>query len=262
MSDTPLRATSPEPTLSVVIPALNEEGSIRPTVERLAGHLSTQGIPHQIVVVNDASDDSTAAILDQLAFENPSVHPVHRVPPRGVGRAVRAGLEHVTGDFVVVVMADLSDDPDDVVQYYRKLLEGYDCVFGSRFIKGAKVERYPPFKLFLNRLANKFFQWMFWCPFNDLTNAFKAYRVEVIRDCGPYRSCHFNIFTEMSMAAVARDYRIAQVPVQWHGRRSGGSKLLLTRMSRRYLGTFLMVWSQWFFFRDDLVADRRGNSKS
>ncbi|MBY0588591.1 glycosyltransferase family 2 protein [bacterium] len=245
--------------LSVVIPALNEAENIRETVHQLMACLRSEEIPFEIVVVNDASDDGTGQVLDELAQEDSAIKPVHRQQPRGVGRAVSAGLEHVTGTVVVIVMGDRSDDPLDVVTYYRTILQGYDCVFGSRFVSGSRVERYPPFKLALNRLANKFFQWMFWCPFNDLTNAFKGYRIEVIKQCQPYRACHFNIFIEMSMKAISVDYRIAQIPVRWYGREKGGSKLLLSRMGRRYLGTFLMVWSQWFFFRDDLLADQNAN---
>ena len=101
--------------------------------------------------------------------------------------AIRAGLEGVKGDVVVVYMADLSDSPEDVVAYYRKIREGYDCVFGSRFIKGSTVENYPIVKLVCNRIVNQGIRLLFWTRFNDLTNAFKAYRTAVIRDCGPYR---------------------------------------------------------------------------
>ena len=101
-------------------------------------------------------------------------------------------------------MADASDDPDDVVVYYRKILEGYDCVFGSRFIQAARSTNYPLVKLFVNRIVNKLLQWLFWTRFNDLTNAFKAYRTAVIRDCGPYRASHFNITIEMSLSALIR----------------------------------------------------------
>ena len=162
---------------------------------------------------------------------------VNRTPPGGFGRAVRSGMEAVKGDVVVVYMADLSDSPDDVVAYYRKIREGYDCVFGSRFIKGSEVQNYPPVKLFVNRIVNRCIQFMFWTRFNDLTNAFKAYRTAVIRDCGPYRACHFNLTLEMSLGALIRDYNIAQIPIRWYGRTWGSSNLKLGEMGRRYLST-------------------------
>jgi hypothetical protein len=103
----------------------------------------------------------------------------HPQTPRGFGRAVRSGLEAARGDTVVVCMADSSDDPADVLRYHRKLEEGYDCVFGSRFVKGSRVVHYPRGKLIANRIVNKCIQVLFRCPYNDLTNAFKAYRREV-----------------------------------------------------------------------------------
>ncbi len=187
---------------------------------------------------------------------DPNVRTVNRTPPGGFGRAVRAGLEVVEGDVVVVYMADLSDDPHDVVVYYRKILEGYDCVYGSRFIKGSKVDRYPWVKLVFNRIVNKCVQFMFWTRFNDLTNAFKAYRTAVVRDCGPYRASHFNITLEMSLSALIRRYEVAQVPIHWYGRTWGDSKLKLRDMGRKYLCTVLMFYFQRQLIADDLVAER------
>ena len=165
-------------------------------------------------------------------------------------------MEAVKGDVVVVYMADLSDSPDDVVAYYRKIREGYDCVFGSRFIKGSKVHNYPLVKLIFNRIVNRCIQLMFWTRFNDLTNAFKAYRTAVIRDCGPYRACHFNLTLEMSLGALIRDYHVAQIPIRWNGRTWGSSNLRLREMGRRYLSTLLMMFFQRHLIADDLLADR------
>jgi dolichol-phosphate mannosyltransferase len=175
---------------------------------------------------------------------------------------MRSGLEAVTGDIVVVYMADLSDSPDDVVAYYRKIREGYDCVFGSRFTKGSEVQNYPPVKLFINRIVNRCIQLMFWTRLNDLTNAFKAYRTDVIRDCGPYRACHFNLTLEMSLGALIRNYNIAQIPIKWYGRTWGSSNLKLGEMGRRYLSTLLMMFFQRYLIADDLLADRLASNIS
>ena len=90
------------------------------------------------------------------------------------------GLGQVKGDAVVIMMADASDLPSDAVKYWRLLCEGYECVFGSRFIRKGDVVDYPRVKLFVNRLANLFIRVMFNIPLNDTTNAFKAYRRSVI----------------------------------------------------------------------------------
>jgi dolichol-phosphate mannosyltransferase len=243
--------------LSIVIPAYNEEKTIAACVCELQACLRDKhGIPYEIIVVNDNSSDDTEGIVRAEIAKDPAVRIVNRTPPGGFGRAIRSGMEAVKGDVVVVYMADLSDSPDDVVAYYRKIREGYDCVFGSRFIEGSHVQNYPPVKLVVNRIVNRCIQLMFWTRFNDLTNAFKAYRTAVIRDCGPYRACHFNLTLEMSLGALIRDYHVAQIPIQWCGRTWGSSNLKLGEMGRRYLSTLLMMFFQRHLIADDLLADR------
>ena len=159
-------------------------------------------------------------------------------------------------------MADLSDDPEDVVKYYHKLLEGYDCVFGSRFIKGSYVKDYPRLKLVINRIVNRCVQLMFWTKFNDLTNAFKAYRMSVVQECGPFRASHFNITLEMSLSVLCRRYNVAQVPINWYGRTWGSSNLRLREMGRKYLCTLLMMFFQKMLISDDLVAEQLSQSRN
>ena len=243
--------------LSIVIPAYDEEKTITKCIHELQACLRDKHeIPYEIIVVNDSSKDHTEEAVRAEMAKDPAIWVVNRTPPGGFGRAVRSGIEAVKGDIVVVYMADLSDSPDDVVAYYRKIREGYDCVFGSRFIKGSEVQNYPAVKLFVNRIVNRCIQFLFWTRFNDLTNAFKAYRTAVIRDCGPYRACHFNLTLEMSLGALIRDYHIAQIPIRWYGRTWGSSKLKLGEMGRRYLSTLLMMFFQRYLIADDLLADR------
>jgi dolichol-phosphate mannosyltransferase len=242
--------------LSVVIPAYNEEQNLPPTVHDLQAALQRAGVPYELILVNDNSTDRTADVIRGLMEKDDRIRTVDRLPPGGFGRAVRAGLERVEGDCVAICMADSSDDPDDVVRYYRKLEEGYDCVFGSRFIKGGYVENYPRFKLIMNRIVNRCIQLMFLCPFNDLTNAFKAYRTEVVRSCSPYHACHFNITIEMSLGALSRHYNITQIPIRWYGRKWGSSNLSLGKMGRRYLATLVQAFAERVLISDDLVAEK------
>jgi dolichol-phosphate mannosyltransferase len=249
--------------LSIVIPAYNEEHNIVSCIHELQATVrDNAGIPCEIIVVNDNSADDTERVVRAEMMNDANLRIVNRTPPGGFGRAIRSGLEAVTGDVVVIYMADLSDSPADVVTYYRKIREGYDCVFGSRFIKGSSVENYPPLKLCVNRVVNRCIQLMFWTRFNDLTNAFKAYRTAVIRDCGPYRACHFNLTLEMSLGALIRDYRIAQVPIRWSGRTWGSSNLKLREMGRRYLSTLLMMFFHRYLIADDLLADRLASNSA
>ncbi|MFN0054062.1 MAG: glycosyltransferase family 2 protein [Planctomycetales bacterium] len=243
--------------LSVVIPAYNEEKNIAKCLAELRGALRERQIPYEAIVVNDNSTDGTRAVVEAEMLQDQAVRLVNRRPPGGFGRAVRSGLEAVQGDIVVVYMADCSDDVQDLIKYYRKIVdEGYDCVFGSRFVKGSKVENYPKGKLILNRIVNRCVQWMFWTKFNDLTNAFKAYRTDVIRACGPYCASHFNLTLEMSLSALVRRYNIAEVPISWYGRTWGCSNLKIREMGRRYLSTLLMVFFQKILVSDDILAER------
>ena len=205
MSSAPSKL-APLQLLSVVIPAQNEEGCIASTVEHLYVELRLHNLPHEIVVVDDGSTDGTWGILESLKAQIPSLKPVQNPAPHGFGRAVSRGLDHMAGDAVVVMMADESDDCRDVVRYWKKLNEGYECVFGSRFIAGGGVIGYPKIKLFLNRFANHFISALFRIDLNDTTNAFKAYRKEVIDGCRPLIEPHFNISIEIPLKAIVRGY--------------------------------------------------------
>jgi dolichol-phosphate mannosyltransferase len=247
-------------TLTIIIPAYNEENNITKCINELQATLREKyEIPYEIIIVNDNSKDRTGDVVRAEIAMDDSIRLINRTPPGGFGRAIRTGLEAVRGDVVVIYMADLSDDPEDVVAYYLKLQEGYDCVFGSRFIKGSKVAHYPKLKLIVNRIVNRCIQLMFWTRFNDLTNAFKAYRTEVIRDCGPYHASHFNLTLEMSLGALVRNYNIAQIPISWSGRTWGSSNLRLRQMGRRYLSTLLMLFFERHLIADDLIAERLMN---
>ena len=241
---------------SIIIPAYNEERNILPTIRALAGELRDEDIPFELIVVNDNSSDQTPGVVADARDEFPEITLVHNAPPNGLGRAVRCGLAHYSGDVAAVVMADLSDNPKDVVRCYRAIEEGYDCVFGSRFIKGSHVSQYPIVKLIANRLGNRLIRLMFMTRFNDLTNAFKVYRRHVIDDISPLHAAHFNISIEMSLSALIRRYNILQIPIKWSGRTWGQSNLHLRAMTRRYVCTLLKIWFERLLILDDLMAEK------
>jgi dolichol-phosphate mannosyltransferase len=237
--------------LSIVIPAQNEAGCIASTVEHLHLELRLNQIPHEIVVVDDGSSDATWRILTELQQANPSLRPVQNRGARGFGRAVIYGLEQVSGDAVVIMMADESDDCRDVVRYWKILNEGHDCVFGSRFIPGGGVIDYPRLKLLVNRLANFFIRLLFGIKLNDTTNAFKAYRRTVIEGCRPLLAPHFNLTVELPLKAIVRGYTWTVVPITWRNRRTGVPKLKIKEMGSRYLFICLYVWLEKYFSRGD-----------
>jgi len=228
--------------LSVVIPARNESACIASTIQHLHLELTLNKIEHEIVVVDDGSSDETWNILTELKELVPPLVPLKNPKMAGYGRAVSWGLSQMRGDAAIIMMADESDDCRDVVRYWRSLQEGFDCVFGSRFIKGGGVIDYPFHKLILNRLANLFIQVLFWLPHNDITNAFKAYRREVIEGCSPLIAPHFNLTVEIPLKAIVRGYSWTKIPITWHNRRVGMSKLKIHEMGSRYLFICLYIW--------------------
>jgi len=236
---------------SIVMPARNEEGSLEETLVHIYECLRDESVPHEIVVVDDGSTDGTWALLEKLGEDIPTLRPVKNEGLNGFGRAVITGLDHASGDAVAIMMADESDDPKDAVAYWRRLQQGYDCVFGSRFIKGGAVYDYPKLKWLVNRMANLFIKVLFGIRLNDTTNAFKAYRKEVIDGCRPLISPHFNLTVELPLKAIVRGYSWDVVPITWRNRKAGVAKLKMKEQGSRYLFICLYVWLEKFFSRGD-----------
>jgi dolichol-phosphate mannosyltransferase len=237
---------------SIIIPALNEEESLPATLRDLHATFSRENIPHEIVVVDDGSTDRTWAVLHELSAEISSLNPVQNTEAHGFGRALLRGIDHSRGDAIVFMMADASDSPDHAAAYWRILNdEGYECAFGSRFIKGGRVIDYPRVKLFVNRIANFLVRLTFAIPLNDTTNAFKAYRRTVIDGCRPLIAPHFNLTVEIPLKAIVRGYSWKVIPISWQNRKHGVAKLKIKEMGSRYLFICAYVWLEKYFSRGD-----------
>ena len=221
------------------------------TLREVIRTLGSAGIEHEVLVVDDASTDGTTEILDTLSNELENVRWIRSPYSGGYGFAVRAGLEHFEGDAVAIMMADGSDDPRDLLVYHQILIRGYDCAFGSRFIPGAKVHEYPKVKLAINRVVNFGIRVLFRHGYNDTTNAFKAYRREVIENIQPLLSNHFNLTVEMPLKAIIRGHDYGIVPITWHNRSWGESKLGLREMGSRYLFIVLYAFLEAHLSRGD-----------
>ncbi len=219
---------------SVVIPAHNEEGVIGSTLGKLLGKLNSSGFDFEIVVVADHCTDGTVQILADLVKRDGRIRWVENRGKPGFGMAVRAGLDEYKGDAVAIYMADASDSPDDLCKYFKKIDEGADCVFGSRFIRGSRVGDYPKHKYFLNRFVNYLIKFLFRHGLNDTTTAFKCYRREVIDGCRPFLSPHFNLTVELPLKSFIRGYKFEVIPISWENRKAGISKLKLKEMGSRY----------------------------
>ncbi len=244
-------AQRPLELFSVVIPARDEEESLPSTVGDIYQAFTAAGVPHEIVVVDDGSSDSTWSVLQDLQKTIPTLRPTQNTGLHGFGRAVIWGLDQSRGDGIVIMMADASDAPSDAIKYWQLLNAGRDCAFGSRFVKGGKVIDYPRVKLLVNRLANFFVRLGFNIPLNDTTNAFKAYRRTVIDGCRPFLAPHFNLTVEIPLKAIVRGYNYAITPISWQNRKHGVAKLKIKEMGSRYFFICAYVWLEKYFSRGD-----------
>ncbi|MFA4990107.1 MAG: glycosyltransferase family 2 protein [Candidatus Omnitrophota bacterium] len=225
--------------LSVIIPAHNEAQNIEGTVLSFSNELENNKIEYEILVVNDNSTDNTEEVLKRLKLKVKDLNYINSISPNGYGFAVSEGLGKFNGDCVSIVMADMSDNPADLVRYYREMQEGYDCVFGSRFIEGSRLIEYPIYKLILNRLGNILIMFLFVIRYNDVTNAFKLYKKEVIDGVKPLLSRYFDMTVEIPLKAIIRGYNYCVIPNSWRNRKKGISKFKIKELGGRYLFVIL-----------------------
>jgi dolichol-phosphate mannosyltransferase len=238
--------------LSIVIPAYNEEESISETLENLYDVLEKNRLDFEILVINDNSKDNTLGVLELLSKKFPKIKYETNNGLNGFGYAIRYGLERFTGDCVAIMMADLSDSPQDLIKYYNTMLEkNVDCVFGSRWIKGGEVIEYPKHKKIINRIANRIIQIVMNIRYNDTTNAFKLYKKEVIKGVQPILAPHFNLTIELPLKAIIRGFSFEIVPNSWTNRKFGVSKLKIKEMGSRYFFILLYCFIEKYFSRGD-----------
>ena len=241
--------------LTIIIPLRDENKQAEITVNLLIKETKNFDKKITITLIDDHSKDDTWELLKNLKnkYNNVESHKNQYSP--GYGNAVRVGIEKNECDAVVFFMGDCSDNPVEIKTYIEYLDQGYDCVFGSRFIKNSKVIDYPFLKLVLNRLANNFIRLLFLIKYNDITNAFKAYKKELLIDFKPIVSNHFNINAELALKAISRGYKYKVVPISWFNRKKNISKFKITEMQNRYIFTVLYVWFEKILLQKDIKND-------
>ena len=138
------------------------------------------------------------------------------------------------------MMADQSDDINDLIKYNELINTGnYDAVLGSRFTKYSKIIDYPFQKLILNRIFNFFVSLIFWNKYNDYTNAFKIYKKNVLLEVMPIISESFNVFLEIPLKVISRNYNYKIISINWMGRKKGESKFRIKELRSKYLFTLI-----------------------
>jgi len=237
--------------LSVIIPSRDESENLPGCISEIIDELIKNKILHEVLVIDDGSTDNTHEVVILMIKRYPSIRYIRNEGRNGFGRAVRLGLQKFSGDAVAVIMADRSDSPKDLVKYWKSLQNGYDCAFGSRFIKGSRVFDYPTVKFLANRIVNTMIRYAFNIKCNDITNAFKMYRREVIEGCRPFISPHFNLTVEIPLKAIIRGYSYKVVPISWRNRTKGVAKLKLREMGSRYFFIIAYLWLEKYFSRGD-----------
>ena len=242
--------------LSVIIPAKNEEGNLEKTIKDVNNILLKNNIQHEIIVINDHSNDSTLEKLNFLKKNIQEIKIINNTGKPGYGLTVRLGLESYSGDIIAIMMADGSDSPKDLLAFYFKSLKNHVCVFGTRFSDGGSTQDYPKLKYILNRIFNNLVRLIFQIRYNDITNAFKVYTKEAIEGSKPFLSNHFNLTLELPLKIIIRGFNYEVIPNSWRNRKTGISKMKIKEMGSRYLFILFYCLIEKLLTKNDYKKNR------
>jgi dolichol-phosphate mannosyltransferase len=226
--------------LSIIIPFKNEEKNIKSLFFNIKKKIKCK---FEICFVDDLSNDSSSQIINKLKNKNKNQIKYFKNPKPGLGSAINTGILKSKFEYIVIMMCDSSDDINNLNKYYELIKKcNLDAIFGSRFYKTSKVENYPLKKLIINRIFNFIVSIMFLNKFNDYTNAFKIYKKEVLKKLLPIVSESFNVFLELPLKIISRNYRYMSIPINWYGRKKGNSKFQIKELGSKYFFTLLYCW--------------------
>lgn len=227
--------------ISFVIPFHNEEDNAASMLDRIIQFSQSQKWDFEVVPVNDRSSDDTPQILNRYAKKYANIHPVHR---RGgadlgntIGAALKDGTRATTGDIVIWTMGDMSDDTQTYKDIVAKIKDGYDMVFGSRYMPGGSRGNLDAFKAFLSSNGTLLARILFGVPVHDITNAFRGFRKKVFASL-KLHSSSFDISPEFAIRAHRAGYQLGEVPTVYTNRDRGVSKFKLWRMTTAYLKVY------------------------
>ena len=223
--------------LSILIPLRDEFDNLDNIVGKFDQNL--QSINYEVIFVNDFSSDNTLQKAKTISSKKKN-YKVYDNQKKGLGGALNLGIEKTQGEYTCIMMADLSDDIDDLKVYYKKISQNeHDAIFGSRFMRSSKVKDYPLNKLILNRIFNFFVKVLFLNKYNDFTNAFKIYRSDILKSFVPLISESFNIFLEIPLKIISRGYKYEIIPISWYNRKKGKAKFNMKELRSKYLFTLI-----------------------
>ena len=235
--------------ISFVIPLHNEEDNAASMLDRVIQFSSNQKWNFELVPVNDRSTDATPQILNRYAKKYPNIKPIHR---RGgadlgntIGAALKDGTKAATGDVVIWTMGDMSDDTQTYKHIVDKINDGYDMVFGSRYMPGGSRGNLDAFKAFLSSNGTFLARLLFGVPVHDITNAFRGFKKAVFQKV-KLNSTSFDISPEFALRAHLAGFRLGEVPTVYTNRDRGVSKFKLWRMTKAYLKVYWRLIKERF----------------
>ncbi len=233
-----------KPVISIVIPAFNEEKNIPPLIDSLTNLINKERWNAEIVIVDDNSKDLTGKISDEIARKNKYVKVIHRkTGNNGMGFALRDGTYYAKGKYIIWTMADRSDKLETFPKILKKLKQGYDMVFGSRYMKGGSRGELDLLKAFLSSTYTRLCRVLFGIKVHDITNAFRGFKKELSENI-KLESGDYAISPEFAIKAHLKKYRLGEVPTSYNFRKEGTPKFKISKMFFRYTKQLLL------FFKD------------
>ena len=221
--------------LSIIIPTFKEGRIIDKSVNEINDILSKESIDFEILIIDDNSNDQTLEKIKRISDKNEHIKIILNSLPKGFGNSIVEGIKNAEGDIICFVMADQSDSPHDIINYYNEIIkENLDCVFGDRWVRGELVKNYPKFKFLINRIGNKVISNFFKIDYTDLTNSFKMYKKQVLLELFPLISRHFSITIEIPLKVIYRGYNYKVVPNSWKNNQHSISSFNLFHIAKTY----------------------------
>ena len=223
--------------LSIIVPVRNETRIIQDVFDYFYDNL--KNIDYEVLIINDFSVDDTLEKSKSLLDKYKNFKVLNN-KQKGLGGAINLGIKKSSGKNIAIMMADQSDDINDLMKYNDLInAENFDAILGSRFTKDSKIKDYPLQKLILNRIFNFFVSMIFFNKYNDYTNAFKIYKKTALIEIMPLISESFNIFLEIPLKIISRNYKYKVVSINWMGRKKGESKFKIKELGSKYLFTLI-----------------------
>ena len=234
--------TAPE--LSIVMPVFKEGEAIEPALRALAREVRT---PHEILVVYDFDEDPTVPVIERLAAELPAVRGHRNDLGRGVLNAMKVGISGSTGAYVLITMADGSDEPRLVDSMVALARDGADVVAASRYMPGGRQIGGPPLKRLMSRIAGLTLHWFAGVRTHDPTNNFKLYARRFLDVVTIESSAGFELALELTVKATLDGRTVAEVPTTWRDRTAGQSNFKLRKWLPHYLHWYRRAFmGRWF----------------